>query len=225
MFLLLLCWANYLFTTTWHSWLQNKKRHWGWLLQWPALVVIGCWGLPRTATCLLFCVFLGLCVFVYSMCMRATIVLYIYLCDCIGIFECEAHFNIIIVPASVWGYEVMEGFTCFTVRMFRGEFWERRKRWWWFSRCFRVHGQCAIPNAGQSPVWSEGEVLFDDLRTVAPGFGLSLGQSQPGWLCGHLRRVTGGEALWHLLDRRWRRCRVCNLNWNNKSRTKACYTH
>lgn len=47
--------------------------------------------------------------------MRATIV-YIYLCDCIGVFECEAHFNMIIVPASVWGYEVMEGFTCFTVR-------------------------------------------------------------------------------------------------------------
>lgn len=34
------------------------------------------------------------------MCMRATIV-YIYLCDCIGVFECEAHFNMIIVPASV----------------------------------------------------------------------------------------------------------------------------
>lgn len=34
------------------------------------------------------------------MCMRATIV-YIYLCDCIGIFGCEAHFNMIIVPASV----------------------------------------------------------------------------------------------------------------------------
>lgn len=38
-------------------------------------------------------------------------------------------------------------------------------------------------------------VLFDDLRTVAPGFGLSLGQGQPSRLCGHLRRVTGGEAL------------------------------
>lgn len=37
--------------------------------------------------------------------------------------------------------------------------------------------------------------LFDDLRTVAPGFGLSLGQSQPRRLCGDLRRVTGGEAL------------------------------
>lgn len=34
------------------------------------------------------------------MCMRATIV-YIYVCDCIGISECEAHFNMIIVPASV----------------------------------------------------------------------------------------------------------------------------
>ena len=40
-----------------------------------------------------------------------------------------------------------------------------------------------------------GVSLFDDLRAVAPGFGLSLGQGQPGWLCGHLRRVTGGEAL------------------------------
>lgn len=51
--------------------------------------------------------------------MRATIV-YIYLCGCIGIFECEAHFNRIIVPASVWGYEVMGGFTCFTVRRVSG---------------------------------------------------------------------------------------------------------
>lgn len=57
------------------------------------------------------------CVFVYSMCMRATIV-YIYLCDSIVIFECEAHFNMIIVPASVCGgHEVMEGFTWFTVRL------------------------------------------------------------------------------------------------------------
>ncbi len=47
--------------------------------------------------------------------MRATIV-YINLCDCFGLFECEAHFNKKIVPASVWGYVVMEGFTCFTVR-------------------------------------------------------------------------------------------------------------
>lgn len=61
------------------------------------------------------------CVFVYSMCMRVTIV-YIYLCDCIGVFECEAHFNMIIVPASVWGIQVMGGggekgewVTCFTV--------------------------------------------------------------------------------------------------------------
>lgn len=38
--------------------------------------------------------------FVYSMRMLATIV-YIYLCDCIGVFECKAHFNMIIVPASV----------------------------------------------------------------------------------------------------------------------------
>lgn len=51
------------------------------------------------------------------MCMRATIV-YIYLCDSIVIFECEAHFNMIIVPASVCGgHEVMEGFTWFTVRL------------------------------------------------------------------------------------------------------------
>lgn len=57
------------------------------------------------------------CVLVYIRCMRATIV-YIYLCDCTAISECEAH--LIIVPASVcvWGgsYKVMEGFTCFAVR-------------------------------------------------------------------------------------------------------------
>lgn len=64
---------------------------------------------------------------------------------------------------------------------------------------------CSL-DAGQSPLWSWGlgelgawggllGVLFDDLRTVAPGFGLSFGQGQPGWLCRHLRRVTGGEAL------------------------------
>jgi len=38
-------------------------------------------------------------------------------------------------------------------------------------------------------------VLFDDLRTVAPGFSLSFSQCQPSWLCAHLWRVTGGEAL------------------------------
>lgn len=51
-------------------------------------------------------------------------------------------------------------------------------------------------DAGRSVVCSWWfEVLFDDLRTVAPGFGLSFGQSKPGRLCGNLRRVTGGEAL------------------------------
>lgn len=54
---------------------------------------------------------------------------------------------------------------------------------------------CSL-DAGWSPVCSWWfEVLFDDLRTVAPGFGLSFGQSEPGRLCGNLRRVTGGEAL------------------------------
>lgn len=42
-------------------------------------------------------------VFVYIMCMHATVV-YIYLCNCIEIFKFEAHLNMIIVPASVWGY-------------------------------------------------------------------------------------------------------------------------
>lgn len=50
-------------------------------------------------------------------------------------------------------------------------------------------------DAGRSPLWSGDRALFDNLRTVAPGFGLSLGQGQPGGLCGHLRRVTRGEAL------------------------------
>lgn len=53
---------------------------------------------------------------------------------------------------------------------------------------------CSL-TAGQSLMGSWGCLLFDDLRTVAPGLGLSLGQGQPGRLCGHLRRVAGGEAL------------------------------
>lgn len=153
------------------------------------------------------------CVFVYSMCMRATIV-YIYLCDSIVIFECEAHFNMIIVPASVCGgHEVMEGFTWFTVRLSFGRGEGGRGGGRWLSRCLRVRGAVCSLSAGQSPVSRRGGGLFDDLRTVAPGFGLPLGQGQPGRLRG-LRRVTGGEALWHLLDSRWRRCRVCDLHWN-----------
>lgn len=58
----------------------------------------------------------------------------------------------------------------------------------------RLWAVCSF-SAGYSPVGSWGGLLLDDLRTVTPGFGLSLGQSQPGRLCGHLRRVTGGEAL------------------------------
>ena len=56
-------------------------------------------------------------------------------------------------------------------------------------------GQCAVSVQARARC---GAVvvggLFDDLRTVAPGFGLPLGQGQPGRLRG-LRRVTGGEAL------------------------------
>ena len=44
--------------------------------------------------------------------------------------------------------------------------------------------------------------LLDDLRAVTPGFGLALGKSQPGRLCAHLGRVTGREALGHLLHSR-----------------------
>lgn len=50
------------------------------------------------------------------------------------------------------------------------------------------HGGRAGPDGG-------GGLLFDDLRAVAPGLGLPLGQGQPGGLRGHLLRVTGGEAL------------------------------
>lgn len=86
----------------WHSWLQNLKKKkigvgycngqpWLWLAAEDMLVPsVSLWDIYSK------------CVFVYIMCMRATIV-YIYLCDCIGIFECEAHFNMIIVPASVCG--------------------------------------------------------------------------------------------------------------------------
>lgn len=63
--------------------------------------------------------------------------------------------------------------------------------------------------------------LFDDLRTVTPGFGLSLGQGQPGGLCGHLRRVAGWEALRHVLDSRWGRGRVGDLNWNDRNMRQA----
>lgn len=190
----------------WHSWLQNKKQNWGWLLQWPAVVVIGC--------CPPWDIILG--VFGYTMCMRATIV-YIYLCDCIGIFECEAHFNMIIVPASGWVC------VCVVTRWWRALLVSQSgvagrtgrgggDRCWWLSRCFRV-----LRGSVQSE-WSRAGLLFDDLRTVAPGFGLSLGERQPRRLCGHLRRVTGREALWHVLDSRWRWCGVCNLNWHNTSK-------
>lgn len=97
------------------------------------------------------------CVFVYIMCMRPTIV-YIYPCDCIGIFECEAHFNMIIVPASVWGgYKVMEGFTCFTVRrVVMVSFGEGIRDRWWPWRCFRVCGLCAV--SLQARAWWEAGV-------------------------------------------------------------------
>lgn len=43
-----------------------------------------------------------------SVCACAALV-YIYVCSCLGLFGCEAHFNMIIIPASVCveGYEVM----------------------------------------------------------------------------------------------------------------------
>ena len=187
-----------------------KKLNWGWLLRWPAMIWLA--PAPRTATYL---------VFVYRMCMRATIV-YIYLCDCIEVFKCEAHFNMIIVPASVCG--VTRWWRALLVSQSGGFSWGGGGvRWWWHFRCFRVRGsvqsQCRPESSGK---------LFYDLRTVAPGFGLPLGQGQPGRLRGDLRRVTGGEALWHLLDSRGRRCRVCNLNWDKKikdnSYTSFCYT-
>lgn len=50
----------------WHSWLQNfKKTKMGWLLQRPAMVVIGCWGLQSlTATCSFYLYLLG----TYTLC-------------------------------------------------------------------------------------------------------------------------------------------------------------
>lgn len=57
-----------------------------------------------------------------------------------------------------------------------------------------VQSQCRLdPNVKPHP--SAAGFLFDYLRTVTPSFSLSLGQSQPGRLCGHLRRVTRREAL------------------------------
>lgn len=57
-------------------------------------------------------------------------------------------------------------------------------------------------------VWG---VLLDDLRAVAPGFGLAFGQGQPGRLRAHLRRIGGGKALGDLLGR-WRRRVIRYLN-------------
>lgn len=205
----------------WHSWLQNKNKKIGVGYcngqPWLWLAAEDSPGLRHVRS---ICVFLGhIFVFVYSMCMRATIV-YIYLCDCIGIFECEAHFNMIIVPASVCGVTRWWGALLVSQS---GGFWGGKGQVMMTLKVLRSPWAVCSLNAGQSPVWSWGGVLFDDLGTVAPGFGLSLGQGQPGRLRGHLRRVTGREALWHLLDSRWRRCRVCNLHWNNKWRTKICY--
>lgn len=164
-FHLSLCWADELFTTM-VTQLATKKQNNNKLgvgyCNGQPWFVIGCWGLPQAGRLdcnvfLLSASFLGhISVFVYSMCMRATIV-YIYLCDCIVIFECEAHFNMIIVPASVCvcggGHEVMEGFTWFTVRLsFGGEGWGGR----WLSRCLRVCGAVCSLSAGQSPVWRRG---------------------------------------------------------------------
>lgn len=64
---------------------------------------------------------------------------------------------------------------------------------------FDVAGQVNAPRTACSvaagPGLTGGGLLFDDLRAVAPGLGLPLGQGQPGGLRGHLLRVTGGEAL------------------------------
>ena len=54
---------------------------------------------------------------------------------------------------------------------------------------------------------------LDDLRAVAPGFGLALGEGQPGRLRGHLLRVPRREALGHLLHCRRGRSGVCDFNW------------
>lgn len=65
-------------------------------------------------------------------------------------------------------------------------------------------------------VWGGWVLLFDDLRTVTPGFGLSLGQRQPGRFRGHLRGVAGREALGHVLDSRRGGGRVCDLHCNDR---------
>lgn len=133
-----------------------------------------------------------------SVCACAALV-YINVCSCLGLFGCEAHFNMIIIPAIVCveGYEVMGALLHSQVS---GDRW--------------VSGQCAVSVWVGAGVWRcrGGQVLFDDLRTVAPRFGLPLGERQPGGLCGHLWGVGGREALWHLLDSRGRRCGVCNLH-------------
>lgn len=169
-FHLSLCWADELFTTmvTQLATKNETKINWGGLA--IAMASHGLWlaaeDSPRAgggrADCNVFLLsasFFGTykCVFVYSMCMRATIV-YIYLCDSIVIFECEAHFNMIIVPASVCGgHEVMEGFTWFTVRLSFGRGEGGAGRWTvtlqvpqspWGS----VQSQCR-PEPGVTPWW------------------------------------------------------------------------
>lgn len=131
----------------WHYWLQNKKG--GWLLHWPAMVVIGCWGL-----------FLGhiLCVPVYSMCMLATVV-YIHL---------RLYYNIWMWSAlrrhnSTSQCVRLQGdgglYLFYSQESFHGEWWdlefsEGTGMWCWLSRCFRVCGQCAVLMQARA----EGEV-------------------------------------------------------------------
>lgn len=125
MYLITYCVERIVYLQPWqHSWLQFKKQRkkWDWLLQLPAMVVIGCWQH-------VVCVFVGrTCV--YIMCMHATVV-YIYLCNCIEIFKFEAHLNMIIVPV------------CGVMRRCGGEgFTELGGGWLW--KCVSVCGQCAV---------------------------------------------------------------------------------
>lgn len=93
-----------MFTTMATQLATNSFKKWGWLLQ---IASHGCDWLHENMFVRSVSLW-DVCVFLYIMCMRATIV-YVYLCNCTGIFKCEAHFNMIIVPASLWGYEVMGG--------------------------------------------------------------------------------------------------------------------
>ena len=122
------------------------------------------------------------------MCMRATIV-YIYLCDCIVIFECEAHFNMIIVPASVcvWGGGSRGDGGLYLVHS-QVEFWGGGLGWTvtlqvpqslWGS----VQSQCR-PEPGVAPWWWGGYLMICGQSLQALAFRLARASQAGSVDCG-----------------------------------------